>query len=85
MKPYVFPQPSTTTKRGMDGGPLNGEPGTRGMQLRDYFAAKAMIALMSNEPWLRGMDAASDVGQFKSNLAAHAYLMADAMLKAREE
>ena len=44
---------------------------SRGMTLRDYFAAKAMQALIDND------------GLF-SEIPTHAYALADAMLKARE-
>ena len=44
----------------------------RGMNLRDYFAAKAMQALLTRRP-LSGGEVAGD-----------AYIIADAMLKARE-
>ena len=43
-----------------------------GMDLRDYFAAKAMQAMLSWE----------DCGNF--NVSKEAYQMADAMMKARE-
>jgi len=43
-----------------------------GMTLRDYFAAKAMQALIDND------------GLF-SEIPAQAYELADAMLKAREQ
>ena len=43
-----------------------------GMTLRDYFAAKAMQALIDND------------GLF-SEIPTQAYALADAMLKAREE
>jgi hypothetical protein len=47
-----------------------GEVAHEGMTLRDYFAAKAMEALVHNRtPW---------------DAAAEAYAYADAMLKARE-
>jgi len=46
-----------------------------GMTLRDYFAAKALPAII-NEPSM-----ASDFG--RDFIARQAYLMADAMLKAR--
>jgi hypothetical protein len=49
---------------------------SRGMTLRDYFAAKAMAAYASSENWR--MDMANDA------TARCAYAMADAMLKARE-
>jgi hypothetical protein len=48
-----------------------------GMTLRDYFAAKAMQALLSDSDWRQDMD-------FKDTALA-AYKTADAMLKAREE
>lgn len=46
-----------------------------GMTLRDYFAAKAMQGVLS------GVDPFQSV----VNIAARAYAIADAMLKAREE
>jgi len=45
-----------------------------GMTLRDYFAAKAMHAILSN-PEFGGED---------TDIAGSAYWAADAMLKARE-
>jgi hypothetical protein len=45
-----------------------------GMTLRDYFAAKAMQAILSNP----------DYGDEDDSLAGAAYYVADAMLKARE-
>jgi hypothetical protein len=45
---------------------------TYGMTLRDYFAAKAMQALIDND------------GLF-SEIPTQAYALADAMLKAREQ
>jgi len=45
---------------------------TKGMTLRDYFAAKAMQGLM-------------DAGMPMSEIADEAYEMADAMLAAREK
>jgi len=45
-----------------------------GMTLRDYFAAKAMHAILSNP----------DYNNEDSVLASAAYYVADAMLKARE-
>ena len=52
-------------------------PENPGMSLRDYFAAKAMQALLSDSDWRQDMD-------FKDTAFA-AYRQADAMLKAREE
>ena len=57
-----------------------------GMTLRDYFAAKAMQSILRE---YRNVfeDATGDVGDptFPELLAKDAYIMADAMLKAREE
>ena len=47
-----------------------------GITRREYFAAKAMQALLSDSDWRQDMD-------FKETAYA-AYTMADAMLKARE-
>ncbi|WP_316576642.1 hypothetical protein [Morganella morganii] len=51
-----------------------------GMTLRDYFAAKAMQGVLSNDqckPF--GMSASA------TDIAKKSYLMADEMLRAREE
>jgi hypothetical protein len=54
------------------------------MTLRDYFAAKAMQGLISCPDWREG--AGEDVGMYASDYTASAaYMMADAMLKAREK
>ena len=47
-----------------------------GMTLRDYFAAKAMQALLSDTDWRLDMDI--------EDTAKAAYMTADEMLKARE-
>jgi hypothetical protein len=47
-----------------------------GMTLRDYFAAKAMQAIVSTVPHLRVI--------IPDHVAIEAYQYADAMLKARE-
>ncbi|MDI7504513.1 hypothetical protein [Cronobacter dublinensis] len=52
-----------------------------GMSLRDYFAAKALCALLSNN----SEDAEVRVQNGAKHVAARAYDMADAMLKVREE
>lgn len=56
-------------------------------KLRDEFAGQAMIALMSNEAWVAGMNshAAHEDMQFKTALARHSWTMADAMLAEREQ
>jgi len=48
----------------------------QGMTLRDYFAAKAMMAVIARPD--------SDGNKPPSAFAKTAYVMADAMLKARE-
>ena len=55
----------------------------RGMELRDYFAAKAMQGLISCPDWRE--NAGEDVGMDASDYTAGAaYMMADAMMKARD-
>lgn len=56
--------------------PLQPSEYGRGMTLRDYFAAKAMQALLTRETKFNG-----DLRLY----AGAAYDMADAMLKAREQ
>lgn len=48
-----------------------------GMDLRDYFAAKAMQALLSDTDWRQDMEGWNDA-------AFAAYKMADAMLEQRQ-
>lgn len=48
-----------------------------GMSLRDYFAAKAMAAMVASPDYVEG-------SWFQEDIAIQAYTMADAMLKARE-
>jgi hypothetical protein len=52
------------------------ETNSRGMTLRDYFAAKAMQALLSDTDWRLDMD--------MEDTAKAAYMTADEMMKARE-
>lgn len=63
-----------------------------GMTLRDYFAAKAMVAFITEQPWGDGSMSSSWIindkkehGNLATNFAIAAYRMADAMLKARGE
>ena len=49
----------------------------RGMTLRDYFAAKAMQAILSDPD-------VTDIAKTKLWISITAYAMADAMLKERE-
>jgi hypothetical protein len=55
--------------------------GQLGMDLRDYFAAKAMQGMLSNAGVVTGKNAEAD----DEKGAERAYKIADAMMKAREE
>jgi hypothetical protein len=59
-----------------------------GMTLRDYFAAKALQALLSDPAWRQANKFCSDPkkpkGLLRDEAAIAAYKQADAMLKARE-
>ena len=57
------------------------ESGQDGMDLRDYFAAKAMPVIF--EKSLGGKPVIVDFIRYE--IAKEAYLMADAMMKAREQ
>ena len=64
-----------TDKTGGPAFPVNGySPDFNGMTLRDYFAAKAMEAIMTRSS-----------GTPFPSVANYAYAQADAMLKAREQ
>jgi hypothetical protein len=52
-----------------------------GMTLRDYFAAKAMQVVLAPNPATGQSPHVTDL----RSIAEDAYLMADAMLKARQE
>ena len=56
-----------------------------GMDLRDYFAAKAMQSLLTHE-WLYLYDKAEKIGleDWDDYVVETAYLMADKMIKARK-
>lgn len=54
----------------------------RGMTLRDYFAAKAMHAVITD--WLNTGDIFQDE-EIAEVIARDCYIVADAMLKAREQ
>ena len=65
-----------------NGGTAYPTQGCEGLTVRDYFAAKAM------QGWLAGYPAGSDHPARSEEgfiVAELSYLMADAMLKAREE
>lgn len=61
-----------TYQNPMHGGPLEG---FEGMDLRDYFAAKAMQGVLAN---------ANNSGENTNLIGELAYLIADSMLKARQ-
>lgn len=73
-----------------DGGPAlpHGNPEKPdGMTLRDYFAAKAMVAyIQENYAQARHQDPVGDGGVpwDDEDVATFAYIAADAMLKARQ-
>lgn len=52
-----------------------------GMTLRDYFAAKAMQAILSSDRYVGLIG----VNRYEQRTAEDAYKMADAMLKARQK
>ncbi|MGS1033144.1 hypothetical protein [Burkholderia glumae] len=85
-----------TTTRPADGGPAfpiplqpgqsyQGHAPCDGMTLRDYFAAKVLQGLMANEqfPPPRPIEQARTREEMADEIAAAAYRMADAMIKAR--
>lgn len=53
-----------------------------GMSLRDYFAAKAMVVVLNNPYRFKKNDHSAPLTEV--DIAACAYEVADAMLKARE-
>ena len=55
----------------------------QGMDLRDYFAAKAMQAIISKQPHLDKPIIFMEEDRVKQ-VSAGAYLYADAMIKAKE-
>lgn len=57
-----------------------------GMDLRDYFAAKAMQSVLSNQTFLETVLRDAEVGTLASNAVSRtAFVMADAMLNQREK
>ena len=66
---------------------FNAESAQLGMDLRDYFAAKAMQSIVSKygdePPYLDLMDDDDNVGD--NAIALWAYELADAMLKERDK
>lgn len=65
-----------------NGGPAYPTQGYEGLTVRDYFAAKAMQGWLASYP----ESEQHPVATHRENMVAElSYLMADAMLKAREE
>lgn len=70
--------PNITPDMNVNGGP--------GMSLRDFFAAKALAALITEPPWHEGAQALVNLlgdGTQTELFASAAYRLADAMLKER--
>ena len=87
---------SNLIKPPYDGGPAFPSPdfihpngqiefGTFGMSLRDYFAAKAMSALICEAFVDASRQRRSDPDEVMQKTARAAFIAADAMIKAREE
>lgn len=58
----------------------------KGMELRDYFAAKAMQAILSNDRFLVAILTNYDSEGVSSDaIASEAYSMADAMMRERSK
>lgn len=79
----AFPSPGVAVSDGR--GDLLQQGAYEGMSLRDYFAAKAMAACISNAP-----NCSQDIGrigahQWLKKQADYAYYAADAMLEARSK
>lgn len=56
-----------------------------GMSLRDYFAAKALVALWSSHEWIMNCGKlAGDYSTMDGAVAKRAYLIADALLAHRD-
>lgn len=65
-----------------NGGPAYPTQGCEGLTVRDYFAAKAMQGWLASYPESNQRPVAT---HHENMVAELSYLMADAMLKAREE
>ena len=65
-----------------NGGPAYPTQGYEGLTVRDYFAAKAMQGWLASYPESNQHPVATHHENMVADLS---YLMADAMLKAREE
>ena len=80
MKKYLaFPRPASRGNNYLTGEEDVVVDPQQGMTLRDYFAAKAMVAFINKDEWQ------STVGEISVNVAFNAYSLADAMLEEREK
>lgn len=61
------------------------ERGAEGMTLRDYFAAKAMQAIMADIPFFKEILKQHSDLKASEAISIEAYAIADAMLKEREK
>lgn len=78
----AFPRPISETQPGMN---YRRVPEQSGMSLRDYFAGLAMNGMISNSSVIiQDMDIPRNKEAWNV-ISKKAYLIADAMLKAREE
>ena len=86
----AFPSEYTETKGGNKFGPHTVTITNTGMDLRDYFAAKAMQGYLSCKGWHPDFNMQFDK-EYAKNGVAHeivtevCYKWADAMMKAREQ
>jgi hypothetical protein len=55
------------------------------MTLRDYFAAKAMQALIATPEAMQAAGMARNANEMREHIARMCYSIGDSMLKAREE
>ena len=80
MKKYLaFPRPASRGNNYLTGEEDVVVDPQQGMTLRDYFAAKAMVAFINKDEWQ------STVGEISVDVAFNAYSLADAMLEEREK
>lgn len=87
----AFPSPQFAVPESLSGQAILMLQKSLGMTLRDYFAAKAMQAIVAKEGCTDGVLqalGAGDVGQtesFAEDDARRAYIYADAMMAEREK
>jgi hypothetical protein len=83
---FAFPRPASRGNNYMTGEEDVVVDPQQGMTLRDYFAAKAMQANLTNPELMKVVTSSEVIGaEFADRLANISYKYADAMLKARME